>query len=73
MMKNSFRLYFIVFPDSSHITDILNCNSIDHPGGSILEELILRISPTDGQYEKILISRLSNTKELNFDIIVFRR
>ena len=72
MMKNSLRLYFIVFLDSSHNADILNCNSIDHPGGSILEELILRISPTDWQYGKILPCRLSNTKELNFNIIVFR-
>ena len=65
-------LYFTIFPDSSHNTDILNYNSsIDLPGRSILEELILRIAPTAGQYRKILPSRLNNTKELNFNIIMF--
>ena len=66
------RQYFIIFPHSSHNTDILNYNSrIDLPGRSILEELIVRIAPTAGQYGKILPSRLSNTEELNFNIIMF--
>ena len=66
------RLYFIVFLDSCHNTDILNYkSSIDHHWRSILEELILRIAPTAGQYWKILPSRLSNTGELNFNIIMF--
>ena len=38
---------------------------------SILEELILCIAPTAVQYGKILPSRLSNTGELNFNIIMF--
>ena len=67
------RLYFIVFPDLSHNTDILNYNfSIDPPRRSILEELILGIAPKDGHYGIILPSRLSNTLELNFNIIMFR-
>ena len=37
----------------------------------ILEELILCIAPTAEQYGKILLSRLSNTGELNFNIIMF--
>ena len=66
------RLYFIVFPDSSHNTDILNYNSsIDLPGRSIWEELILRTAPRDGQYGKILPSRLSNTGELDFNTTMF--
>ena len=70
-MKYSLRLYFIVYRDSSHITDILNYkSSIDLPGKSILEKLILRIAFTAGQYGKILPSRLSNAKELNFNIIM---
>ena len=53
-------------------TDILNYKfSIDLPGRSILEELILRIASTTGQYGKILPSRLNNTGELNFNIIMF--
>ena len=44
------RLYFIVFHDLSHNTDILNYkSSIDLPRRSILEELILRIALTAGQ------------------------
>ena len=66
------RLYFIVFPDSSHITDILNYkSSINLPGISILEELILRIALIAGKYGKILPSRLSYTGEVNFNIIMF--
>ena len=39
------RLYFIVHPDSTHNTDILNYNlGIVLPGRAILEELILRIA-----------------------------
>ena len=68
------RLYFIVYPDSSHNTDILNYNSsTDLPGISILEELILRIASTAGQYGKILHSRFSNIGELNFNIILFSK
>ena len=64
-------LYFIAYPDSSHNTDILNYNSsIDFPGRSILEELILHIAPTAGQYGKILPGRLSNTGKLSFNIIM---
>ena len=37
---------------------------------SILEKLIFRIAPTAGQYGKISPSRLSNTGELNFNIIM---
>ena len=40
------------------------------PGRSVLQELILRIALTAGQYRKILPSKLSNTKELNFIIIM---
>ena len=66
------RLYFIVFPDLSHNTYILSYKSIiDFPGRSILEELILRIAPTTGQYGEIFPSRLSNTGELNFNIVMF--
>ena len=51
------RLYVIVYPDSSHNTDILNYNSsITFPGRSVLKVLILRIAPTAGQYGKILAS-----------------
>ena len=65
-------LHFIVYPNSSHNTDILNCNSsIKLPGRSILEELIPRIAPTTGQYGQILPSRLSNTGELKLNIIMF--
>ena len=52
--------------------NILNYNSsIDLPGRSILEQLILRIAPTAGQYGKILPSRLSNIGSLKFNIIMF--
>ena len=34
-------------------------------------KLILRTEPPDGQNGKILPSRLSNTGELNFNIIMF--
>ena len=62
----------IVFPDWSHNTEILSYkSSIDHHWRSILEELILHIAPTAGQYKKILPSRLSHTGELNFNIIMF--
>ena len=46
-------------------------SSIDLPGRSILEEVILHIASTAGQYGKILSSRLSNTEEVNFNIIMF--
>ena len=63
-ISQGLRLYFIVFPDSSHYTDILNYkSSIDLPGRSILEELILRIASTAGQYGIILPSRLINYAE----------
>ena len=43
------RLYFTLYPDSSHATDILNYNSsIVFPGRAILEELILRIALAAG-------------------------
>ena len=65
-------LYFIVYPDSSRNTDILNYNfSIDLPERSLLGELILYIAPRAGQYGKILLSGLSNTGELIFNIIMF--
>ena len=65
------RLCFIIHPASSHNADILNYNSsIKLPGRSILEELILHIAPTAGQYGKMLPSRLSNTGELNFNILM---
>ena len=71
-ISRGLRLYFIVYPYSFHNTDILNYNfSIDLPGRSILEELILRIAPTAGQYGKILPSKLCNIEELNFNIIMF--
>ena len=38
---------------------------------SILEELILRIAPTARQYGKILPNSLSNTGEVNLNIIMF--
>ena len=38
---------------------------------SVLEKLIICIALTAGQYGKILPSRLSNTGELNFNIIMF--
>ena len=67
-ISQGLRLYFIVFPDSSHNSGILNFkSSIDLPGRSILEELIFRIAWT----WKILPSRLSNTGEFNFYIIMF--
>ena len=57
---------------SMNNSDILNKkSSIDLPGRSILEELILGIALTALQYGKILPSTLSNTKELNFNIILF--
>ena len=66
------RLYFIVFPDLSHNTNIFNYkSSIDLPGRSILEELIIFIAVTAGQYGKILTRSLSNTGELNFNIVMF--
>ena len=48
------------FPEGSgHNTDIFNYKySIDLPGISILEELILRTASTAGLYKKILPSRL---------------
>ena len=58
----------------SHSTDILNYNSsIDLPGRSILEELILHIAPTAGQYGKLLPSRLNNTGESNINFIIFSK
>ena len=60
---------FIVFPDSSNNTHILNFNtSIDLPGRSVLEELILRIALSTGQYGKCLPSWLRNTEGLNLNI-----
>ena len=71
-ISQGLMLYFIVFPDSNHNTDILSYkSSIDLPGRSILEELIVRSALTAGQYGKILPSRLSNTGEVNFNIIMF--
>ena len=71
-ISRGLRLYFIVHPNLSETTDILNYSSnLDLPGRSILEELILRIASTAGQYGKILPSRLSNAGELNFNIITF--
>ena len=73
MISRGLRVYFIVVPNSSHNTDVLNYNSsIDLPGRSILEELILCNAPTSGQYGKILPGRLNNTESLNFNIIMFR-
>ena len=46
-------------------------SSIDLTGRSILEELILHIIPTAGQYGQILPSRLSNTEGLSFNTIMF--
>ena len=66
-MKFSLCPKEILFPDSSHNTDILNYKaSIDLPGRSILEEFILCITLTAGQYRKILPSRLSNTGGFKF-------
>ena len=65
------RLYFIVYCDSSYNTDILNYNFSIDPGRSLLEELILCIALTAGQYWNILPSRLSNIEKLNFHIIMF--
>ena len=63
---------FIVFSDSSNNADIINYNSsIDPPGRSIFEELILRIALSTGQYGKILPSWLRNMEELNFNITMF--
>ena len=60
-ISRGLRLYFIVYPDSIHNTDILNYkSSIDIPGRSILEELILCIASTTGQYGKILPRKLRN-------------
>ena len=71
-ISTGLRLYFVVFPDSSHNTDILNYkSSINLPVRSILEESILRIALTAGQYMKIVPSRFSNTEELSFNIIMF--
>ena len=48
-ISQGFRLYFIVFPDLSHYTDILNYkSSIDLHRISILEVVILRIASTAG-------------------------
>ena len=61
------RLNFIVCPNSSRNTDILNYkSSIDLPGRSILEELILRIASTAGKYGKILPNRLSILSQIGF-------
>ena len=55
-ISQGLRLYFIVFPDLSHNTDILNNNSsIDLPIGRV-DSLYCSVSP----------SRLSNTEELKF-------
>ncbi len=63
---------FIVFPDSSNNTHILNFNSsIDLPGRSVLEELILRIALSTGQCGNFLPSWLRNTEELNLNIKMF--
>ena len=71
-------MFYLVLPsrifDSSHNTAIFNYkSSTDLPWRSILEELILRIASTAGQWGKILPSRLSITGELNFNIIMFRK
>jgi hypothetical protein len=69
-LNNSKKLHKIKHEDFRQEQDYMNC-SIDLPGRSILEELILCITPTAGQYRKILVSRVSNTEELNFNIIMF--
>ena len=43
------------------------------PARSKLEELILRIAPTAGQYGEKLPSRFSKMGELNFNIIMFSK
>ena len=64
--------YIWLYPDSTHTTYILNYkSSIDLPRRSILEDLILHIALTAWNYGKILPSRLSNTREINFNIIMF--
>ena len=45
--------------------------SIDLPGRSLLEELILRIALTAGQHNEILPSRLINTGGLHFNNLMF--
>ena len=71
-ISTGLRLYFIVFPDSSHNTDILNYkSSINLPVRSILEESILRIALKAGQYMKIVASRFCITEEFNFNFIMF--
>ena len=49
------RLYFTLYPDLSHNTDILNYDSsIVLPGRAILEDLILRIALAAGAIFSIL-------------------
>ena len=48
-ISQGLMLYFTVYPNSSHKTDILNYNSIIvPPGRAILEELILHIALAAG-------------------------
>ena len=53
-ISQGLRLYFTVYLDSSHNTDILNflkyTSSLVHPGRAILEELMLRIGLAAGLY-----------------------
>ena len=69
VISRGLRLYFFVFPDLSQNTEILNFNSnIGLSGRSIMEELILHIARTAGQYGKVSPSRLNNTREVYFNI-----
>ena len=48
-ISQGLRLYFTVYPNMSHRTDILNYNySIVLPGRVILKELIIRIALSAG-------------------------
>ena len=70
-ISRGLRLYFIVYPDLSHNTDILNYNSsIVLPGDQYCKIWFLYCSDS-WAIEEILPSRLSNTGELNFNIIMF--
>ena len=71
-ISRGLKLYFIVYPDLSHNTDILNYNSsIFLPGDQYWKIWFSVFAPTAGQYRKIFPSRLSNTGELNINIILF--
>ena len=56
------------------ICSVANSSMHKHsPISTKLEELILRIAPTAGQYGKKLPSRFSKMGELNFNIIMFSK